>query len=773
MTGVAALTRVDRADAWQTGQVQREFATVLAEATERSDTALRLTDVRALLGGHLAGRPTRANFRTGTLTVCTMVPMRNVPHRVVCLLGLDDGVFPRLGMVDGDDVLARGPITGERDIRSEDRQLLLDAVGAATEKLVITYTGANEHSGQPRPPAVPLGELLDVLDRTTPEPVRSRLVVAHPLQPFDVKNVTPGGLGVPTPFTFDPAMLLTAQTAAGDRPAAPEFLPSPLPEQDRADLSLVDLLGFFRDPVKGFFRALDLTLPWDVEGVSDAMPVEIDALETWGVGDRMLGDMLRGIHPDQALAAEWRRGSLPPGQLGWRKATEVREQAMQLAIAALTHRQVAPRAHDIDVHLGGGRRLTGTVTPVYGDRLVAVGYSRLDGKQLLESWIRLLALAAHQPDHNWTALTIGRAARGTNPVQRLLGPAGRGPGGAVARPGRALRRGAPRAAAAAAEDVVRLGQCPASGRQPARRRPEEVEERQLPRRGRRTRARAGLGSARPPGQAAHPGAGRGRARGRADPARGARGPVVAAAAALRTDGDLMKAFDLLGPLPSGPCTTVLEASAGTGKTFTLAGLVTRYVAEGVAGLDEMLLITFGRAASQELRERVRRQLVDAAAAFDDPDSVGDNELLRHLVTGTDDELTERRHRLRDALSRFDAATIATTHQFCQLVLRSLGVAGDTDAGVTLVESLDDLVTEIVDDLYLQQFGQEKETRSSPAGRRCRWPVRWSPTRATDAARRPTRRPGARRPSGSASPGPCSSSWSGASGGWASWATTTC
>ena len=53
----------------------------------------------------LAGRPTRANFRTGTLTVCTMVPMRSVPHRVVCLVGLDDGVFPRAGAVDGDNVL--------------------------------------------------------------------------------------------------------------------------------------------------------------------------------------------------------------------------------------------------------------------------------------------------------------------------------------------------------------------------------------------------------------------------------------------------------------------------------------------------------------------------------------------------------------------------------------------------------------------------------------------------------------------------------------------
>ena len=421
--GVAALTKVDRNDQWQTGQVQRELAQVVADAGARGDTPMRLSDVRSLLGAHLAGRPTRANFRTGGLTVATLVPMRSVPHRVVCLLGLDDGIFPRLGLVDGDDALARTPVTGERDVRSEDRQLLLDAVGAATETLVVTYTGANEHSGQKRPPAVPLGELLDALDRTTPERVRDRLVVEHPLQPFDPRNVTPGSLGVPTPFTFDPALLVAARTAVGDRPAAPGFLDAPLPAPESDDIALADLVGFFKDPVKGFFRALDLTLPWDVDGVSDAMPVEIDALETWGVGDRMLADMLRGIHPDQALGAEWRRGALPPGQLGWRKAGEVRDAAMQLALAALTHRQVAPSAYDVDVRLDDGRRITGTVGPVYGDRLVAVGYSRLDAKQLVESWVRLLALAAHDPDHNWTALTIGRAPRGTSPAQRLLGPA--------------------------------------------------------------------------------------------------------------------------------------------------------------------------------------------------------------------------------------------------------------------------------------------------------------------------------------------------------------
>ena len=171
----------------------------------------------------------------------------------------------------------------------------------------------------------------------------------------------------------------------------------------------------------------------------------------------------------------------------------------------------------------------------------------------------------------------------------------------------------------------------------------------------------------------------------------------------------MRSFDLLGDLPHGPSTTVLEASAGTGKTYALAGLVTRFVAEGAARLDEMLLITFGRAASQELRERVRDQLVAAARALDDPATAGDDALLRFLATGSDDELAARRHRVRDALAGFDAATIATTHQFCRLVLASLGVAGDSDSNVTLVESLDELVAEVVDDLYLRRFGHDKDT----------------------------------------------------------------
>ncbi len=167
---------------------------------------------------------------------------------------------------------------------------------------------------------------------------------------------------------------------------------------------------------------------------------------------------------------------------------------------------------------------------------------------------------------------------------------------------------------------------------------------------------------------------------------------------------MIEPFDIAGPLPTG--TTVLEASAGTGKTWTIGALVARYVAEGVATLDQMLIVTFGRAASQELRERVRTQLVEAerALAGDVPPPEGPGSALLDLLRAGDARTRRERHlRIVAALASFDAATIATTHQFCSLVLGSLGVAGDTDARARLVEDLDDLLAEVVSDLYLRAF----------------------------------------------------------------------
>ncbi|MET0188185.1 MAG: UvrD-helicase domain-containing protein, partial [Pseudonocardia sediminis] len=172
-------------------------------------------------------------------------------------------------------------------------------------------------------------------------------------------------------------------------------------------------------------------------------------------------------------------------------------------------------------------------------------------------------------------------------------------------------------------------------------------------------------------------------------------------------------FTVDGPLPSG--TTVLEASAGTGKTYTIAALATRYVAEGVAGLDRLMLVTFGRDATQELRERVRERLVGterglAAVLATGIAPDGSDKVLALLAEGDRAVVEQRRERLATASAAFDAATIATTHQFCQQMLAGLGVAADNDPDAEFVEHVDDIVTEVVDDFYVRKYA------SAAAGR---------------------------------------------------------
>jgi len=163
-------------------------------------------------------------------------------------------------------------------------------------------------------------------------------------------------------------------------------------------------------------------------------------------------------------------------------------------------------------------------------------------------------------------------------------------------------------------------------------------------------------------------------------------------------------FDVCGPLPAG--VTVLEASAGTGKTFTIAALAARYVAEGIP-LDQLLLVTFTRMATGELRDRVRDRLVTAehglARALAGVPAPAHDNVLRLLANGTPEEVSRRRRRLARALADFDAATIATTHGFCQHVLSGLGVAGDVELDLTFSDDVRDLVAEVVDDLYVRKF----------------------------------------------------------------------
>ena len=170
-------------------------------------------------------------------------------------------------------------------------------------------------------------------------------------------------------------------------------------------------------------------------------------------------------------------------------------------------------------------------------------------------------------------------------------------------------------------------------------------------------------------------------------------------------------FDVCGPLPSG--VTVLEASAGTGKTYTIAALTARYVAEGVP-LDRLLLITFTRMATGELRDRVRERLVECEQQLSRilsgaPDS-GTDPVVTLLASGPRDEVDRRRVRLERAIADFDSATIATTHGFCQEVLAELGTVGDLDRETAFVEDVSELLEQALDDLYVRRFHRRGAAR---------------------------------------------------------------
>jgi exodeoxyribonuclease V gamma subunit len=439
VAGTELLALSTPSDRWQHEQLRR----VLAEVTDAAGPVsgpsqgsvavpggpeLSLAEVRDLLDHRLQGRPTRANFRTGDLTVCTLVPMRSVPHRVVALLGLDDGAFPRHPETDGDDLLLAAPKVGDRDARSEDRQLLLDALLAATEHLVVAYSGRDERTNRVRPPAVPVAELLDTVDATVRlaggAPARDQVVVNHPLQPFDARNFTPGKLSGAGPWSYDRVQLAGSRAAARQTPAPP-WLPGPLAPLDEPVLQLDHLVSFAEHPVRAFLRRrLGLYLADRTDQIDDELPIDLDALEKWGVGDRLLRARLAGIDPERAAAAERARGLLPPGRLADDVMADIETEVERLTavIASLGFGPGPADSLDIHLDLPEDRGLIGTVANRRGGIILVCTYSRLAPKHRLGAWVRFLAVSAARPELDASVITVGRGRGRQAPQVSLLSP---------------------------------------------------------------------------------------------------------------------------------------------------------------------------------------------------------------------------------------------------------------------------------------------------------------------------------------------------------------
>lgn len=445
---VDELMTVAAGESWQRVELHRVLqATRAVPASIRESaglsTPISLNEYRDLLDAELAGRPTRSNFRTGNVTVCTLTPMRSVPHRIVCLLGIDDGSFPRAGRASRDDLTSRAPLVGDHDPRGEDRQLFMDALLAATDRLIITYAGRNERTNDVMPPAVPVSELLTVVDQTVqlkpyPDaaPVGSddhpSLVIAHPLQAFDARNFTVDRLGLTgQSFSFDHDAFRGAEAAQqrADSIDGESLWQSSEPARIDA-VSLDDLVEFISHPTKFYLRrVLNLQLTDHTDELNDELALALDGLGRWTIGDRLLSALIASDPDDEQevldhwLVSESVRGGFPAGELANSDLEQQSEIARSIAAQVRAQRAgAATRTVSVHTTLPSGVLLYGNVSGVAGDKLVAHSFSKIRdeytkaakarimgrAKYQLSLWIRLLALAAAHPDTDWQAVLVGQ-----------------------------------------------------------------------------------------------------------------------------------------------------------------------------------------------------------------------------------------------------------------------------------------------------------------------------------------------------------------------------
>jgi exodeoxyribonuclease V gamma subunit len=429
------LVELDDADRWRVHELRRtlEDLVELPAATGATPT-LDLGALRCLLEQAVDAGRGAAGYETGAVTVCAMVPMRSIPHRVVCLLGADDDAFPRVGRRQGFDLLGERRHVGDRDRRDEDRFLFLEALLAARDHLVITYSGRDPRTNERRAPAVPVAELLDVLGRTATlghddeeqdaSALRRRLIVEHPLQPFSPRNFGVDEHGGPCPpRSFDLAQLAAARSLqADDTNGLRCFVTGPLPEPGEEELAVVrvdELARFLRHPARALLESrLGLRLREDVTIVSDAEPLDLDFLEQYGVGAGLLDACLQGRDRDRWREALLARGTVPAGAFGRHEVAEVATRVDAL-LAEVEGYDVLDGAEERALDLAvDGVRLQGTVGGLHGSARLVLQYAKVGARHELDLWIHHLALAADGRT-DLTSRLVGRGAKDAAKVVEL------------------------------------------------------------------------------------------------------------------------------------------------------------------------------------------------------------------------------------------------------------------------------------------------------------------------------------------------------------------
>lgn len=360
------------------------------------------------LGPALADDRIRGGFLTGRVTFGALKPMRSIPFRIICLLGLNDSAFPRSDPRLGFDLMAESPRLGDQSKREDDRYLFLETLLSARDRLHLSYVGQSIRDNSVAPPSVLVSELLDYIDQGCQPPdenaagVRSerprpsrQILRRHRLQAFSAEYFKPGT----ELFSYSEENLRAGEALRQPGPLPP-FVAGSLPEPDPAwrTIALDDLAGFFGHPARFFLRhRLDLRRPESATELPEREPMDLEGLERFQFKSELLTRRLSGEDLPSLQPVFLASGRLPLGRQGelmYRElAGSVEALAASLAPFQPNHRIPAP---ELDLSLDDFR-ITGRFEHVTPAGLLQYRPGKLQPKLRVQAWVCHLAWCALAP----------------------------------------------------------------------------------------------------------------------------------------------------------------------------------------------------------------------------------------------------------------------------------------------------------------------------------------------------------------------------------------
>ncbi len=334
---------------------------------------------------HAAGeRRSSSGFLRGQLTFCSMLPMRSIPFKVVCLLGLNDGVFPKSDRWATFDLMGENFRPGDRSLRADDRYQFLEAILAARNCLYVSYVGQSIVSNETIPPSVVVTELLELLEKAYGAQGK---VVVHPLHPFNSRYFQAEQKKL---YSYNRESLRTAEVLRrGAVEKGPWWSGELAAEPGR--ILVQDLLHFYTNPQRFFVReCLGIHLGSDVELPDDREVFTLHPLDNYLISQDIVAAILKGEEPERLLSHLRHQGRWPlgtPGNLAYEKKVD--------EITPFTERiaslDMGERRSDLTIDLEvDGYHLSGMLTNLFEEGIVLARYSPLKGRDLFSGWIHHL-----------------------------------------------------------------------------------------------------------------------------------------------------------------------------------------------------------------------------------------------------------------------------------------------------------------------------------------------------------------------------------------------